>query len=97
MAEPTLKTYYVTKYALTRGILEVQGHLSEPNRDMLVWFPHSGIGGHREYAHGQDFHPTLFSARSRAEEMRIAKVKALRRQLDRLSNLHVGSLEPKKA
>lgn len=66
--------YYITKYALTEGILKVQGEISG---DLLSW---RRPGAHRdEYAHGdgKNWHRTEEGARKKAEEMRKRRVGAL--------------------
>jgi hypothetical protein len=47
-----VKTYYVTKYALTQGILKVQGEVNE--RGTLVVKKASGSAP--DYFHGKEFH-----------------------------------------
>ncbi|MFU9138489.1 hypothetical protein [Erwinia tasmaniensis] len=72
---------YITKYALTKGIYEAQGRLSE-------YFPDMFIEEHyRQHHHGNDWHITLEDAISRAEEMRIKKLQSLDKQMKKLSAL----------
>lgn len=60
--------YYVTKYAMTAGILQVNG---EPSKDgSFISYKRSGGTWYTEYARGKDFHVTLEAANLRAEEMR---------------------------
>lgn len=79
---------YITKYALTTGIIKAEGRISD---DMVVYTPKGG--GFRQYAHGKDFHFTEEDARSRAEEMRIAKLKSLDRQAKKVSAMKFEIVE----
>lgn len=69
----------ITKYALTDGIQEMEGKLSEKK----YFLSNDGV-----YCIGQkDWHKTRAEAVTRAEEMRKAKIDSLKKQLDRLEKL----------
>lgn len=71
---------YVTKYALTAGIKE---HEAEVNGSMAVVRP-IGTAWVTSYYYGNDWHMTANAASIRAEEMRVAKINSLRKQLAKL-------------
>lgn len=71
---------YVTKYALTAGIKE---HDAEIDGAMAIVRP-IGTAWMTSYFHGNDWHMTANEASIRAEEMRIAKIASLRKQISKL-------------
>ncbi len=74
---------WITKYALTEGIEAIDGEIaSDISENMFV---QSGRTG-RIY-HGKEWHSTEESAIKRAEEMRIAKIASLKKQIARLEEL----------
>jgi len=80
---------WVTKYALTSGIVEYDAQTShQPN--MVVVPAHDDDKGHAlltQYFHTPDWHTTREAAVARAEEMRAAKLKSLTAQIAKLSKL----------
>jgi len=74
---------FITKYALTDGILEFEGEIAG---DGMFRYRRSAEH-YEEFAHGEgkDWHITRESAVSRALEMRIAKLKSLDKQISRIS------------
>ena len=83
--EPEKITAYVTKYALTAGIMEVRGvEFTEGG----IWFmqPDSGL---RQYAHGKDWYKTLPEAVQRAEDMRKRKVASLLANAERIKTMKI--------
>lgn len=66
---------WVTIYALTKGILEVEGDVEGA---MLCYRTTPGERW-AEYAHGKEWHRTLEGAKERAERMRQNKVESLRK------------------
>ena len=74
-------TIYITKYALTTGIFTTQG---EQSSDDSFFYKVDG-SSYTQYARGNDVHLTESSALERAEEMRIAKLKALDKQMKKVS------------
>ena len=69
---------YVTKYAVTRGILEAEA-IDVTDDCAVVRF-----GGMRHYLGVRDWHLDLPSALDRAEEMRLAAVASARRKIEKL-------------
>lgn len=76
---------YITKYALTKGILEriVEQFHNNPNNvvDKSEIF--------HQYFHGEgnEWHKTIESAKIKAESMRVTKIKSLTNQLNKLNDL----------
>lgn len=77
-------TAYITKHALTVGIKPICVELcSDISPDMVcevddVWHSHF---------HGNDWHRTRDEAVARAEQMRVAKIESLKKQLAKLEKL----------
>ena len=69
---------YVTKYALTAGIKE---HEAEIDGSMATV---RNPGFVAQHFHGNDWHMTANEASIRAEEMRVAKINNLRKQIAKL-------------
>lgn len=80
-----MQKVYITKYALTYGVFTVEGELFDDGR--AVRFKR-GEGYFQEYAHGKDFQLTEKDALDRAEEMRIAKLKSLDKQIKKVSAIN---------
>ena len=76
-----LVTVYITKYALTKGILEAQGDGRDDSDTRIVVIP---VGGSNHYYHGQDWHLTFEAAQERVRVMTAAKKKSLQKALDEL-------------
>ena len=77
---------YITKYALTKGILEVEAHNYE-GEDYIYWY--SNVGGFPIFCHGKgkDWHRTLDAAKDRADKMRQARIASLKRSIKKLEAL----------
>lgn len=75
-------TVWVTRWALTKGILKVK---AEIDGGMASWASQFG----REYAHGKDWHRTESNARKRVEEMRKNKIRSLRASIGKITDLKV--------
>lgn len=76
---------WITKYALTTGIKEVAGEISENCPSMFC----DNGSPYPQYFHGEgrDWHRTLEGAKAKAEEMRVAKIASLQKQIKRLEKL----------
>lgn len=72
---------WITKYALTRGILEkeVEDCGDGMVREKESFFP--------AYYHGTDWHTDKQSAVAKAEEMRKKKIASLKKQIDKLEKM----------
>lgn len=75
---------YVTKYALSLGIIERE-LVSEKGTMAEVKWP-GGMNG-VFYLHGKDWHRTRVEAVAHAEKMRLKKVASLRKQIAAMEKL----------
>lgn len=84
--EPRIKAF-VTKYALTEGIREVDARICTRTSEGMIVYANNG--GYQQYAHGEgrDWHRTREAAVKRAEEMRAAKLKSIAKQIKLLEAL----------
>lgn len=74
-----------TKRALTQGI-----RIEYTAKECYGFSTMVQIGPY-EYLHGQDWHRTEESALKRAEAMRVARIKSLKKELARLKELRFES------
>lgn len=81
---------YITKYALTTGILEAEAEYTPSEK--LVFIKENGDSMRTYYSYG-DYSFTLAEAIGRAEEMRTAKLLALNKQVSKLSNIDFGKVK----
>lgn len=76
---------WITKYALSSGIVQRTGNRSENTPSMFC------VDGERrgEFfdGEGRDWHTTESAAITRAEAMRVAKIASLRKQIAKLEKL----------
>lgn len=79
---------YVTKWALTQGILEVMASVSDEYPDLANF----GMYG-TAHGRGREWHITAQGAIDRCEEMRRAKLASIRRQIKRIEAM---TFEPKR-
>lgn len=73
---------YITKYALTRGIFEIDA-------DVLINYPdtvHSNKYGFFD-GENKEWCRTRETAVSRAEEMRLKKIESLKKQIEKLERM----------
>lgn len=78
---------WVTKYALTKGILECWGEVDEDKLYVTVSF---GSGNHswRQYFKmGRDAHLTREAAVAKAHEMRMRRIASLQKQIANLEQM----------
>ncbi len=80
------KYAYITRYALTQGIFK---------REVKEYYDASGSITVRDRAPYQkgDWHRTEKEAALKAEEMRLARIKSLEKQIQKLENLSFDKLE----
>lgn len=76
---------WITKYALTMGILEKDAERCKTQLDMIQ----VGTGINRQYFHGErkDWHTSRESAIRRSEEMKTAKLRSIDKQRARIAAL----------
>jgi len=79
-------TYYVTKYALTQGIVEVPEDRGQ-NHIGYLYYDH---GGWSIQVTNKDWFTDLPAATARAEAMREAKIKSLQKQLQKMKLIAIG-------
>lgn len=77
------KTYWITKYALTKGIFPVQGVVFGEKRNMLA---QTGVR-FQTFFHNNEFHDNFEDARARAMDMQQKKIASLQKQLDKITSL----------
>lgn len=75
---------YITKWALTEGILEVEGKQSEHSPSLFVGSQKGSA--HAVYAHGEGkhWHRTREEAIVRAEELKRRKILSLKKTIEKL-------------
>ncbi len=78
--------FWITKYALTEGVSEIEGEIPDISPSMLCELQPDGRHSGR-YFHGKDWHRTYEDAQIRAEEMRAAKLESLRKALKKIESL----------
>jgi hypothetical protein len=73
---------WVTKYALTSGIMEIDGEVSG---DLALW----EVNGWNQYVHGEgkEWHRTFSGASNHAEKMRIKKIASHKNSIAKLEKL----------
>jgi hypothetical protein len=76
----TKHKFYVTKYALSTGIMEVEGEVDGKFPNMMRPVDKSNFAVY----HGDEWHLDFKSAQSKAMDMRERKLKLLRKQIQRL-------------
>lgn len=79
---------YVTKYALTKGILELEGTEVARSRTGERCFSATGRSLFDSYFYGKEWHDNKPGAIARAEEMRKKKIVSLKKQTKRLEVLN---------
>jgi len=75
---------FISKYALSSGIFSVEADFLE-SKDS-VKYRRDG-GSFMEFAHKNEWHSCADKAIARAEEMRIAKLKSLDKQINKYSSM----------
>lgn len=78
---------YVTKYALTTGIIPI---------DARAIYPDGSAAGRYSILYKNEFCLSLEEALSRAEEMRIAKIASLKKQIAKLETMEIKVKELEK-
>ena len=86
------ESVFITKYALTEGIRQVDVESCEQNTGMRVCKSNGPCS--REYFHneGKDWHKTFEGAKQRAEQMKENKIKSLKKSMARINSLSFDSL-----
>lgn len=79
-----MEKVYITKYALTKGILEKEARVSDFGCGRLRAFCN---GDYSSYGIGSEAFYTLEEALNIAEERRNKKIESLKKQINKLENL----------
>ena len=74
---------WITTWALTRGIFEVDGEICEHNAKCVMF----KLGGFNRGASGSEWHRNIEDACRRVSEMRTKKIKNLKRQIAKIEEL----------
>ncbi|MGG7470791.1 hypothetical protein ACVVIH_20565 [Chryseobacterium arthrosphaerae] len=74
---------YITKYALTKGIIESEGEILGGPTKML----RTTINSYRVNFYGTEWHQNKNEAIYKAEEMRKKKIASLEKQIEKLKKL----------
>lgn len=80
-----MKTFYITRYALTKGIIKVDGEKSKDFPTMIV----CNYEGYTTHFHGEDWHAAKEDAISKAEQMRKKKIASLEKQLEKFRTMEI--------
>jgi hypothetical protein len=88
---PATQKFYVTKWALTKGVIEMEGEQS-CNSDKYVWFA-GAFGGFAARLGQAAFH-TEAEANARVIDMAKRKLKALEKQREKLERILEERGEP---
>lgn len=86
ITSPKSMKIYITKYALTTGIKEIDIENRSVTNDTIYFCNNSNYYQHYR---GNDWHTTLESAILRAKDMKKRKIKSLEKTLERIKNLEI--------
>jgi len=77
---------YITKYALTKGIIDADAE--QPLKDS-PGFISVKFGGYSNNFHGEgkEWHRSLASAEFKANQMRLAKIVSMKKQIKKLEEM----------
>jgi hypothetical protein len=78
---------YITKYALTVGIQEVEVELSPDHPHYISWKEEGVWGSLYAYGKGKQWHRTKDAALAKAEQMRLAKIESHKKSIKKLESL----------
>jgi hypothetical protein len=79
---------YITKYALTVGIMDAEAEQSSVAPSMVTWTYRNGWNKGAAHGEGKDWHRTKEAAVARAEQMRLAKIVSLKKSIKKLESLN---------
>lgn len=75
---------FVTKYALTKGIIEFEGEIKSDGKIFSGKRPN---GKHYEYFHGKDFHLDIESAIKDCERRKVQKLESIKKQIVKIEKI----------
>lgn len=73
---------WITKYALTKGIVEAEGRFGDSGE-----WAHTERFRHTSFRRGESAHTTRADAVAKANQMRILKIASLEKQIEKLRKL----------
>jgi hypothetical protein len=89
--KPVIKVW-ISKYALSQGIWERDAEISE-RQPQLAILRNFGRLDEMYHGEGREWHRTREDAERRAEEMRLAKIASLRKQIAKLERMRFGQTD----
>ena len=83
-----MSTFWISKYALTEGVFSIDLNEPEPDQPSLI-SSNGTVDGrwHMYHGEGREWHRTEDAAKTRAEDMRVAKIVSLKKQISKLEKL----------
>lgn len=80
---------WITKYALTDGVFEIEAELSNVSDNMICEKRKDNSFYSNRYFHGEgkEWHRTKESALQKAEQMRIKKIENLKKQIAKFEKM----------
>jgi hypothetical protein len=86
--EGTIMVVWITKYALTDGIREIEAEISKTSQNMITHHASdSGRSWMMTHFHGNDWHRTKELAVERAEEMRQEALASAKKRITKLEGM----------
>ena len=81
---------YITKYALTKGILKVKGRVATNISDTMFVYK---MKGYETFSHKPDWHNKLEDALVQANKMRQKKIISLQKQIDKIKAMNFNDIK----
>lgn len=85
-----MSKYYVVRYALSKGIMEVVGEIAASHPDMLRWIDPKQATANFAHGEGREWCRTKDDAVARAEVIRRLKILSLKQQIAKLERIDFG-------
>jgi hypothetical protein len=79
--------FFVTKYALTDGIIECEGEICSDVSEKMIAVKNKHHFPDKTHYHKPYWHVTRSGAAAHAEELRVKKIASLRKQIAKLEKL----------
>lgn len=90
MENNEIKTVWVSKFALTKGIFSMEGEVSKQSPSIVYQV---GVRYPKAFTRkGFYWHETLEEAVEQAEKMRLKKIKSLQKQIKKFENMKFFTL-----
>lgn len=78
---------FVTTYALTAGIMEVEAEIASTSSSMIVWRNAGVRYDSHSHGEGKQWHRTREAAVVKANAMKVAKIASMKQSLKKLESL----------